>query len=859
MVTRLRVLVIEDSSVDTKLLIRELKQGGYEPVFKRVDTHKAVWDALREQQWDVVISDYKMPAFDGLEALSIVQESGLDLPFILISGKIDEETAVAAMKAGAHDYITKGKLGRLIPAIERELREAEVRRERTRVEKELQEYHNNLERIVQQRTAEWKTANEQLLLEIEERRRVEEALRESEQRLRRFYESGLIGVIYWDMSGTIKDANDKFLEMVGYTREELDAGKINWMHMTPTEYRHLDEQSVVELKATGVNKKPFEKEYIRKDGTRISILIAGAMLDKTRFNGVAFVLDITERRRAERSLHESKSFLERIMQSVTNAIYVVDLEGRFSQLNQAAAEMSGYLLEELKGVPFSILFDEETLPQIQKLFARIVVHGESIINYEIEIVRKDGIRRLVLASSVPLRIDGEITGVVGAAQDITDRKRMENEIRHLAHHDALTNLPNRKLFMDILHLELAESRRNRKKLAVFFLDLDRFKYINDTLGHTIGDNLLKEVAKRLRHSVRESDTVARIGGDEFNILMANIEHAEDVITIAQKILAQFKIPYLANDNHELYAATSIGISIYPDDSEDLEILFRNADIAMYHAKEQGGNTYQFYSSAMNIRSIERLKMEGFLRQSLTRGELAVYYQPKLTVDTRTILCAEALVRWQHPELGLLAPLSFIPVAEESGFIVDIDEWVLRTVCIQIKSWIEAGLPSLRISVNLSARQFQNPELVSTVAKILEETGVPPDCLDIEITEHVAMSNVERTADRLKELTEMGVHISIDDFGTGYSSLSYLKRFPVGKLKIDKSFIQDIATDPDDRAIISAVISMAHDMGMKVVAEGVETEEQLSFLQATRCDEAQGYLFSEPLSAEEFGKLIAAGR
>ncbi|MBZ0156225.1 MAG: EAL domain-containing protein [Alphaproteobacteria bacterium] len=442
-------------------------------------------------------------------------------------------------------------------------------------------------------------------------------------------------------------------------------------------------------------------------------------------------------------------------------------------------------------------------------------------------------------------------------KEIAERKRLEEEMRHMAHHDTLTGLPNRRLFRDIVTLEMAQSRRNQKKFAVVFLDLDRFKEVNDTLGHETGDELLKEVAHRLRASIRESDTVARIGGDEFNLLLADLSHAEDSADVARKIIASFREPFLLA-GQELHVTSSIGISLYPDDSSEIDTLFRYADIAMYHAKEKGKNTFQFYNPAINVRSLERIQMAGQLRQAIGRGELSVHYQPQVDLRTRRIVCAEALVRWQHPERGLLAPGHFIPLAEESGFITAIDEWVLRAVGHQVRSWREAGLSAPCVTVNLSARQFQSPGLVGTIVRILEETGMPPDCLALEITESIAMSDVERTAERLGELSKRGIPISLDDFGTGCSSLRSLKRLPISKLKIDRTFVQDIALDPDDQAIITAVIAMAHSMQMRVVAGGVETEEQLSFLHETACDEVQGYYFSEPLPSEKFKEFIVAG-
>ncbi len=436
-------------------------------------------------------------------------------------------------------------------------------------------------------------------------------------------------------------------------------------------------------------------------------------------------------------------------------------------------------------------------------------------------------------------------------------RKMDEEIRHMAYHDALTGLPNRRLFNSLLTHEVAQSRRHDKKMAIFFLDLDRFKDINDTLGHDAGDELLKEVAERLKATVRACDTIARIGGDEFNIILADIDHVEVIADIAQKIVECFRKTFTI-DGHEFHMSTSIGISIYPDDSEEISALLRYADIAMYHAKKVARNTYQFYDPEINVRTIERMQMNNLLLHSVKRGELTVHYQPRVDIKTKDIVGAEALVRWNHPVMGLLDAAQFIPLAEETGFVASIDEWVLRNVCEQVKLWQDAGL-SASVTVNLSARQLQSPHLVAKVSQIFDETGVPPECLHLEITESVAMHNIERTAERLKELSEMGVQIYIDDFGTGYSSLNYLKRLPIECLKIDKSFIRDIAGDSDDRTIISAVTAMAHKMRLRVIAEGVETQEQFSFLRFAGCDEVQGFLFSRPLPAENFEELMSASQ
>jgi diguanylate cyclase (GGDEF)-like protein len=423
------------------------------------------------------------------------------------------------------------------------------------------------------------------------------------------------------------------------------------------------------------------------------------------------------------------------------------------------------------------------------------------------------------------------------------------EVAHLAYHDALTGLPNRPLFMDRLIMAAAQAARSSQKLAVFFLDLDRFKNINDSLGHSTGDSLLKSVAERIRRCIREADTLARFGGDEFTLLIPRMDHVEDAAKIAQKILETLKIPFFISDR-ELFVTTSIGISIYPTDGTDPETLVRNADTAMYRAKDQGRDTYQLYAPAMNARALERLALENLLRKALSHRELVLHYQPVVETATKSVVGVEALIRWNHPELGLLSPAHFMSTAESSGLIIPIGSWVLLTACKQLKIWQKRIAPDLTVAVNLSARQFQQPNLVEEIREILEETDLDPGCLELEITESNAMQNAENTIYSLRGLKALGVRIAMDDFGTGYSSLNYLKRFPIDTLKLDQSFVRDVNTDASDAAIVSAVILMAHSLDLRVIGEGVETEDQFGFLQRHKCDHVQGYLFSAPLPIEE---------
>ena len=439
--------------------------------------------------------------------------------------------------------------------------------------------------------------------------------------------------------------------------------------------------------------------------------------------------------------------------------------------------------------------------------------------------------------------------------EIGERKRAEDGLSFLANHDPLTTLPNRILFMDRLSQALQRVRYHRRVVAVLFLDLDNFKQVNDTLGHAIGDLLLKAVSKRFENCVREGDTVARLGGDEFTLILENIAHAEDVPKVTQKILEIFAAPFQIQ-GHELFITASIGISLYPQDGEDPETLVKYADTAMYLAKEQGRNNFQHFSPAMNARGIERSALMNGLRKVLEREESLVHYQPLIELSTGRIVGMEALARWNHPSLGLIPPAKFIPLAEETGMIVPIGEWVLLAACMQNKIWMESGLGPLRVAVNISARQFQQRNLLKMISSVLDKTGLSARFLDLELTESVLMHKDQNTTATLYKLSEMGIQFSVDDFGTGYSSLTYLQRFPIHTLKIDRSFVQEITVDASDAKIVTAIITMAHSLDLRVIAEGVETAAQLDYLKALNCDEAQGYFFSRPLDAQDATALLA---
>ena len=569
---------------------------------------------------------------------------------------------------------------------------------------------------------------------------------------------------------------------------------------------------------------------------------------------VATALD---RKRAADALRASEARFRTLAETAPCAIIIYQGE-HFRYVNPAAASITGWERDQLTGREFWDLVHPDFQHLVRGKGGRSRPRGvDAPARHEFKIVRRDGDERWLDFSAGAIEYGGR-PAALGIAFDVTERKRAEEQIKELAYHDALTGLPNRLLFNDRLSVAVAQAHRSASRLAILFLDLDRFKVINDSLGHSLGDRLLQEVAERLQAGVRQGDTVARLGGDEFILLLPGIGRAEDAAKVAEKILETLKFPIRLEDR-ELFVTASVGISLYPEDGFDVESLIKNADTAMYRAKEQGRDNFQLYTHAMNETAVERLGLESSLRKALPGGQLVLHYQPLLDLVTGKVHGVEALLRWNHPDRGLVQPSEFLNLAEITSLIVPMGPWTLRTACARARAWQEQGHPSLTVAVNLSARQFQQPDLVTQVKRALDDTGLPPSSLDLEVTETHAMQNAEATIMTLRELKRLGVRISIDDFGIGYSSLSYLKRLPIDTLKIDQSFVRDITTDPDDAAIATAVIALAHTLKLQVVAEGVETQEQLEFLAARHCDRMQGYLFSRPLPADECGEFLSRAR
>ncbi len=569
----------------------------------------------------------------------------------------------------------------------------------------------------------------------------------------------------------------------------------------------------------------------------------------------------------ERKAVEDALYLEReravvTLNSIGDAVLCTDMSGNITYLNLVAESMTGWRREEATGKPLAEVFRiiDGTTRQTARDPMEMAVEQNRTVGLTVNcvLIRRDGFESAIEDSAAPIHDrGGRVIGAVIVFHDVSSARAMSRQMTHSAQHDLVTSLPNRLLLNDRITQSISLARRQDRPIAIIFLDLDRFKYINDSLGHATGDKLLQSVSKRLLAGVRGSDTVSRQGGDEFVILLSDISYPEDAATSARKILLSLSAPHFI-EGQDLHIDGSIGISIYPEDGEDAETLIKNADTAMYHAKEKGRNNFQFFTAEMNLMAVERQSLEGSLRRALEREEFLLHYQPKVNLDTGEITGVEALIRWRQADRGLVPPSQFVPIAEDCGLILPIGRWVLREACRQARAWQDAGLPPLPIAVNVSAVEFRDKGFVESVRTILSETGLEARYLELELTEGVLMEDAESTASVLQELKKVGVHLAVDDFGTGYSSLSYLRQFPIDVLKIDQSFVHQIVADPNDTAIVSAIINMGKSLKHHVVAEGIETREQRAYLQTQSCAEGQGYLFSRPLAAAQFAQLLQIG-
>jgi diguanylate cyclase (GGDEF)-like protein/PAS domain S-box-containing protein len=569
-----------------------------------------------------------------------------------------------------------------------------------------------------------------------------------------------------------------------------------------------------------------------------------------------------ERKALEDALFVEKERAQVTLNSIGDAVACTDMSGNLTFLNLVAEKLTGWSRQEAEGRPMAEVFrildtaNREIIANPMDIAVRrdrtVHLPANSIL------VRRDGFEIPIEDSVAPIHDrEGQAAGAVIVFRDVSAARALAVQMTHSAEHDYLTGLPNRMLLNDRISQAIVLAPRHMKHVALLFLDLDGFKHINDSLGHPTGDKLLQSIAERLTDCVRASDTVSRQGGDEFVVLLSEVEQSEDPAITARRMLEAVAQPH-SIDRHDLHVTASIGVSVYPDDGLDAETLIKNADTAMYQAKENGRQSYQFFKPAMNARAVERQSIEEGLRRALERQEFELHYQPKVNLTTGAITGAEALIRWLHPTRGLVSPMDFIPVAEDCGLILPIGAWVLREACKQAQAWIDVGLPAMTMAVNVSAIEFRDKNFLSGLVAILAETRVDPRFLELELTESVLMKHATSTAIILQTLRERGIRVAVDDFGTGYSSLSYLQKFPIDAVKIDQSFIRQISTAGDDTTIVKAVIGMARGLKLRVIAEGVETVEEVAFLRAYRCEEAQGYFFSRPVPPQQFAMLLKNG-
>ena len=684
MAKSLKVLFIEDSEADMELTVAELTHGGFLLESQRVETEEELLDALQED-WGLIICDYRMPRFSAEAALAALKHSGRDIPFIIMSGAVQAEDTVNLLKQGAHDFMDKHALARLIPAVERELREAEVRQERRRAE---------------------------------ERVRI----------LSRAVEQSPVSVVITDPEGQIEYVNPRFEELSGYSAGE----------------------------ATGRN-------------------LGFTLLDQ-----------------------DSASALTELWNTVSTGR---EWSGEF-----CSARRDGQLLWEQVSV--SPLTDN----------------------------------------------DGHITHYVVIKEDITVRRSYEEQLLRQAHYDQLTGLANRVLMIDRLNVALEAAQRDGHQCALLVIDLDHFKNVNDSLGHSVGDNLLKESAGRLSGCIRGGDTLVRMGGDEFVVILPRVESAREAQQVAEQIIQQFERPFTIIGKQYRVTA-SIGIAFFPDDGKNPHLVLRNADLAMYKAKDLGRNQYHFFTEDINRQLIERLELEERLHRALDDNELVLFYQPIYSLEDNTVAGVEALVRWRQPDGSIWLPNRFIPLAEEIGVIQELDNWVLKTALRATAAWLARSQGGIRLALNISSQQLQMPGFNEYVAEQLTANGVSPTQLELEITERMLVDDSEATQHNIRALCDMGVRISIDDFGTGYSSLGYLQDYPFHTLKIDRSFVCNIGVNTNTSQLIETIITMGHGLGMDVVAEGVESDMERQFLRAHGCNQAQGYLFSHPLPLERLRPIL----
>jgi len=670
-------------------------------------------------------------------------------------------------------------------------------------------------------------------------------------------------ILDWDMVENTLYISPSWKEMLGYHDDELPNSADTWKKIAHPQDVKRVLRSLKEHKKKHL--KIFENNHRlrHKDGHWIWVLGRARIIYNEKGHAVRMVgthTDITK----EKELQLKYSHYAQILEQIRDSVISFDKNGTILSWNKGSELLLGYQTDEMRGAHFSSLFPAQPENIYEKCLSEVKENGEC--KRELKLQKRSGEPLYVVLSLSQLQNeDGETIGYVSYAHDISERKRTEkilleqkNILRYQAHHDALTRLPNRVLFFDRLEQSILKTERLEKSFALFFIDLDKFKHINDSLGHSIGDRVLRVVAKRIEATIRQEDTLARLSGDEFTVIMEDLYHPEDASVLAEKILSVLQKPMYI-DEYTLYISGSIGISLYPEDAADAESLLKYADTAMYKAKENGRNTFQFYAPEMTYYALKRMEMKTNLKEAIVKEEFILHYQPQIDAESGRIIGLEALVRWQHPQKGLLLPDKFIALAEETGLIVDIDKWVMQTAMEQVSVWHKEGLIPDVLALNLSIKQLEGHHFLHEIQECLKRFDFQPQWLELEIPEGQVMKNHKSAIAKLQKINAMGVGISIDDFGTGYSSLSLLKRLPINRLKIDRSFIKDIPGDEEDMAIVKAIIALAKSLKLDLIAEGVETNEQKEFLVANGCTHIQGFYYSRPISPEQMRNFLQKHR
>ena len=817
----LRVLYAEHNPFDIDITRRRLAQHAPHVLLDVAHNSAEVLDRLLTPEQtasacDVLLLDYSLPGLNALETVKILHdERDIDLPLVLVTGQGNEEVAAQALRLGFSDYMVKqpGYLHQLPAVLENAYHRAELAREQAALKRSQNRY-------------------EELVAHIP---------------------VGIYRLCTQKTGGAVFDyASPRFCKMLNLPQEALLADvNLAFAQVHPDELPEFVRRN--EAARHAVESFAWEGRFV-VNGRILWLRIESTptLLDNGDIIWDGVVMDITARRQAEEQLRLSAAVFE----STRDGVVITDTAPRILAINRAYSEITGYTEEEARGRNPSILQSgRHDRPFYQALWASILQTGHW--RGELWNRRKNGEIYSQSTTISAVRNDsGKVTNYVGIFTDISQLKQTEARLEHLAHYDPLTDLPNRLLLQSRMEHALESAHRHGQQVALLLIDLDRFKDVNDSLGHLAGDELLQQVVERMRQRLRQEDTLARLGGDEFGVLLERLAHPRDAGRLAQELIDSLTQLFRLDSGAEVSISASIGISLYPNHGATSGELTQHADAALYLAKGQGRHTYRYYTEALTRASHDRLSLEARLRRALEDDQLIVYYQPLVEINSGRIVGAEALVRWHDPKEGMILPDRFIPIAEESGLIIPLGEEVLRTACRQGRAWTDAGLPPLFMAVNLSPRQFTHPDLAEHILAILNETGFDPKRLELELTESALMTEGSDAITLLDRLKAMGVRLALDDFGTGYSSLSYLRRFPLDMLKIDKSFVQDIPQHRDDMEIATAIIQLAHVLGFTVLAEGVETREQLTFLRGQGCDLYQGYLFSKPLPAEEFSRFLA---